>query len=189
MEKQDSIEAVRRFVEKESYKPESHYGSEPYEFHFVPMHALAKTLAEKLEADVEIVEIAAWLHDIGSIMYGRKDHHLTGAKVSDQVLSNLEYPLERREQVKHCILAHRGSNGIQPQTLEAQIIIDADTLCNFYNISGLFKAALVYEGLSQGEAQISVREKLERKWKKLQFPESRELIKDNFTAAMLLLRD
>ena len=61
-------------------------------------------------------------------------------------------------------------------------------MSSFDNISGIFKAALVYENLSQGEAQISVREKLERKWNQLHFEESKKIVQPKYEAAMLLLK-
>lgn len=60
-------------------------------------------------------------------------------------------------------------------------------MCNFDNIAGLFKAALVYEGKNQGEAKDSVRAKLERKWNQLHFEKSKEIIRPRYEAAMRLL--
>ena len=181
------IEEVRKFVEEESKKPNAKYGYEPYEFHLVPMRNYAVRLAEKLGADIEIVEIAAWVHDIGSIVSGRENHHITGAEIAERRLKEFSYPLEKIERVKSCILNHRGSVNNHRSSLEEQIISDADTISNFDNISGLFKAAFVYEGLSQGGAKISVREKLQRKWNQLCLEESKIIIKSKYEAAMLLL--
>jgi hypothetical protein len=60
-------------------------------------------------------------------------------------------------------------------------------LSAFNNISGIFKAAFVYEHRDQAEARDSVREKLKNKWVQLHFDDSRKLIKPKFEAAMLLL--
>jgi HD superfamily phosphodiesterase len=62
------IEKIRDFVEEECKKPSSKYGYEPFPCHFVPVVIHAKQLADKLGGDEEVIEIAAWLHDIGSIM-------------------------------------------------------------------------------------------------------------------------
>jgi len=182
------VEGIRKFVEEESKKPTSHYGYEPYLNHFVPMRNYAVQLAKKLGADVEIVELAAWLHDIGSIMNGRKDHHIIGAKIAEKKLKELGYPQDRIEKVKHCILGHRASKEIKPETIEAQIISDADGISNFENIPGIFMAAFIYENQSQQEAKASVRQKLERKWKNLVLKESRHLIKPKYDAIKLLLK-
>ena len=73
MENINIIKRVRKFVEEKCRKPSNKFGYEIYEEHFVPMVKNSKILAEKLGADIEVVEIAAWLHDIGSIIYERRD--------------------------------------------------------------------------------------------------------------------
>ncbi|MEI8344065.1 MAG: HD domain-containing protein [Candidatus Moraniibacteriota bacterium] len=182
----DIIEKVRQFVEAECRKPTSKYGVEPYEYHFVQVVKYAKRLAEEFGADEEIVEIAAWLHDIGSIMIGRQDHHLTGAKIAVEKLEEFEYPEEKIALVKNCILHHRGSQKMELETLEEQIVAEADAMSAFDNIVGVFKAALVYENLTQGEALKSVSKKLENKWSQLKFQESKEIIRPRYEAFKIL---
>ena len=178
------VEEVRKFVEAECKKPTAKYGP-AYEGHFIPMHKRAVESAEKLGADLEIVGVTAWLHDIGSIIVGRDDHHITGAEIAEKKLKELGYPKEKIEQVKHCILNHRGSVGMNGETVESQIIIEADTLSGFDNLGGLFEAALVYEGLHQKDAVKSVLKKLKRKYNQLS-EESRELVQDKYDAALIL---
>ncbi len=182
------VEKVKNFVEDECKKPTSKYGYEPFPSHFVPMVARAKELSIKLGGDLEIILIASWLHDIGSIIHGREDHHITGAKIAEEKLKELNYPSDKIELVKKCILNHRGSQENKRVTIEEKIIAEADALSNFDNISGIFKAAFVFENKTQEEAKISVREKLKRKWNQLHFEESKNLIKPKFEAVMLLLK-
>jgi uncharacterized protein len=181
------IEEVKKFVEEESLKSTSKYGSEPFAFHFVPTVKYALELAEELGADKEVVEIAAWLHDIGSVIYGREDHHITGVRIAEDKLKELNYPIEKIEMVKKCILNHRGSQKNNPTSLEEKIIADADALSNFDNISGIFKAAFIYENLNQGEAKEAVRKKLENKWNQLNFDNSKKIIKPKYEAMKILL--
>ena len=182
------IEEVKNFVKEETYKETSKYGSEPYEFHFKIVVKYAKILAEKYNADMEIVEIASWLHDIGSIISGRKDHHITGSKIAEEKLLELNYPIDKIELVKKCILNHRGSVNSLRESIEEKIVSEADTLSTFDNISGVFKAAFIYEKLDQGQARISVREKLQRKYNQLFFEDSKKLIKPIFDAAMIITK-
>lgn len=183
----DIVAEVKNFVEEECKKPTSKYGYEPFPYHFEPVARYAATLAEELGADKEIVLLAAWLHDIGSILYGREDHHITGARIAEEKLRELGYPAEKIEHVKQCILNHRGSEHRERKTLEEQIVAEADTMSNFDNISGIFKAAFVYEHLDQGEAKESVRKKLENKWQQLRFENSKRLVRPKYEAAMVLL--
>jgi len=179
-------EEVRKFVEEECKKPESKYGYEPYITHFVPTIRYAKMLAEKKKADIEVVEIAAWLHDIGSIICGRENHHITGAEIAEKKLRELGYPADRIEKVKKCILNHRGSVDNKRESTEEQILADADGMTAFDQIEGLFNAAFRYEKLSVQEARKSIRRKLENCYNKLS-QEAREIIKNKYEAAMLLL--
>lgn len=182
------VEEIRKFVEEESKRPTAKYGYEPYLFHLIPVRNYAIELAKKLSADVEVVEIAALLHDIGSIIYGRENHHVTGAEIAEKKLRELNYPEEKIEQIKKCILNHRGSVNNHKTTVEEQIIADADSLSHFDNLSGLFKAAFIYENLNQQEAMVNVLFKLKRSFEKLSFQESREIIKPRYEAVMLLLK-
>ncbi len=184
----DIINKIKHFVENECKKPSSKYGYEPFLFHFVPMVNYAEKLSDELGGDKEIILIAAWLHDIGSIIHGREDHHITSAKIAEQKLNELQYPAKRIELIKKCILNHRGSQQNVRDSIEEQIIAEADVLSTFDNISGIFKAAFVYEDKNQGEAKDSVRQKLERKWKQLHFENSKKIIKPKYEAAMLLLK-
>lgn len=183
----DIIEEVKKFVEEESLKPSSKYGYEPFLHHFIPTVKYAVELANQLGANREVVEISAWLHDIGSIMQGREDHHLTGASIAEEKLKELNYSLEKIELVKKCILNHRGSQNNNPSTLEEKIVADADALSNFDNISGIFKAAFIYEKLNQLEAKEAVIRKLKNKWNQLNFKNSKDIIRPKYEALKVIL--
>lgn len=184
----DVVLEIRNFVEDECKKASSKYGYEPFVFHFTHVVKYAEALADELGGDKEVISIAAWLHDIGSIMRGREDHHITGADIAEEKLKEFNYPKEKIELVKKCILNHRGSRQNSRESIEEQIVAEADVLSNFENIAGIFKAAFVYEKLDQGEAKDSVRKKLEGKWNQLHFEESKRLIKPKFEAVMVLLQ-
>jgi uncharacterized protein len=59
----------------------------------------------------------------------RLDHHQASAEFAGQVLRAEGWPVERIAAVQHCIRAHRfRDDSEQPQTLEAQVLFDADKL-------------------------------------------------------------
>ena len=68
-------------------------------------------LQKKYNADIEIVELGTLLHDIAmpSEIGPREEHNVYGAKIADELLTELNYPEDRKERVKECILRHRGS--------------------------------------------------------------------------------
>jgi uncharacterized protein len=133
-----------------------------------------------------VILIASWLHDIGSIIEGRKDHHLTGAKIARKKLIELGFSENKIQLVEKCILHHRGSRNDKRETLEEKIVAEADIISNFDNIVGIINTALVYENKTEKEAKQEVLDKLERKWNQLHFQESRELVKPKLEAVRIL---
>jgi len=182
------VQEIKNFVKSECQKSGSKYGAEPFVFHFTPVAKYAGKLADDLGGDKEIVLLSAWLHDIGSIISGRSDHHLTSAKIAEKKLRELNYPAGKIELVKKCILNHRGSQHNRRESLEEKILADADALSNFETIAGIFKAAFIYENLDQGAAKKAVLQKLENKWQQLHFASSKKIIRPKYAAAKILLK-
>lgn len=180
------VEKVRAFVEEECRKPTSKYGYEPYLYHFIPVHNYARKLAQEAGADLEIVEISAWMHDIGSIIYGREEHHITSSEIAEAKLGELGYTLDKIEKVKHCIISHRGSQSIKRESLEAEILAEADAMTHFDMIPDLFHVAFVTEKKSRQDGLESVRQKIINSYNKLS-PKAKLIIQPKYDAAMLLL--
>ena len=92
----------------------------------------AECLAEAYpNVDTEIVSISALFHDIGRAKEDDgeiEDHAEWGAEESARILREHGAPGDVIDAVGHCIRAHRYSNRIEPETLEAKIVSDADNL-------------------------------------------------------------
>lgn len=100
--------------------------------HIVRVYHLAERLAILENADIEIVRAAALLHDAQPPSLGqtpRQNHQLFAADFALQVLQAEGWENRAIEAVQHCIRAHRfRDDSEQPNTLEAQILFDADKL-------------------------------------------------------------
>ena len=140
-------------------------------------------LAKKYEADVEIVELGALLHDIAmpSEIGSREEHNIYGMKIADELLTKLGYPQDRKERVKECVLRHRGSKNLPRNTIEEQCVADADVIAHFDCIPSLFHLAFAKneKELSIEEGTKFVKEKLERDYNKLS-PRTRETLKERY---------
>lgn len=94
---------------------------------------LATRIAEAEGADVEVVRAAALLHDVPVAEGTRQAHHLAAADFARAYLLDRwgddGTTLARVDNVVHAIQAHRfRDQSIQPQTLEAKCLYDADKL-------------------------------------------------------------
>jgi uncharacterized protein len=92
---------------------------------------LAVQIAQAEGADEEVVLLAALLHDVPSPVHAapRAAHHVAAAEFARHYLIMQEMALQQVESVVHCIEAHRfRDQTIQPQTLEAKCLYDADKL-------------------------------------------------------------
>lgn len=140
----------------------------------------AKLLARKLNADEEIVEIAALLHDYASIKdrdYYEK-HSLLGVEEAEKILKRFNYPQEKIEKIKHYIYTHRGTTTARRKTVEAKCLASTDAMAHFDQILSLLYFAFVKRGMNVEEGGKWLRNKLERSWSKL-IPEAKELLKTN----------
>lgn len=180
---------VKDFVKDKFYSPDCKYGPEPFLNHIVPMVDYAKALSRKLGGDREVIELAAWLHDIGSAVEGRSNHHVTSAKIAEDILKNEKYPEDKIQLIKNCILHHRSSIESKRETIEEKIVAEADAISNFDNVPGIFMAAYLYENKNQREAKKEVVRKLTKKWQMLEFKESRALVRKKYDAILELFED
>ncbi len=113
-------EALARFGKR---KPVFNYRWE----HVTAVVTLAVKLAELTGADREVVEAAAWLHDVRK--EAKEKHPQEGAKFARKFLPKTDFPPEKIEAVAQAIEAHMGLWLDAPLTnLEAQVLWDADKL-------------------------------------------------------------
>lgn len=102
--------------------------------HVQRVETLAETLVGRHsgdEIDERVVTLAVLLHDIGREKEdsGEIDDHATwGAEEAGRILENVGADPATIDAVAHCVRAHRYSNEIEPETLEAEIVSDADNL-------------------------------------------------------------
>lgn len=188
MTNNDIIQKLEIRVKAICDSPNNKFGIGLYE-HIKAVVNNAKFLAEKYEADREIVTISAWLHDIASAtdysLY--KDHHIHGAEIAYDILSKLNYDEDKIDLVQRCIRNHRGSVKSERNTIEEICVADADAVSHFDSIPSLL--FLEYSVRNNGyiEGKEFVRRKLERSFAKLS-DKSKELYKDKYNSAMNFLK-
>ncbi|MBE3974845.1 HD domain-containing protein [Vibrio parahaemolyticus] len=91
----------------------------------------AKQLCDEENADIAIVLPAAYLHDCFTYPKdhpNRKQSSAIAAQKAIAYLESIQYPQHYHDAIAHAIEAHSFSANIRPNTLEAQIVQDADRL-------------------------------------------------------------
>lgn len=101
--------------------------------HVMRVFNMAMILASSEDVDQEVVAAAALLHDIGGRreledLTGSTDHAVVGAEMAEPILKELGYSPKKIKHIQDCIITHRHRTSNKPQTIEAQIVHDADRL-------------------------------------------------------------
>jgi uncharacterized protein len=83
-------------------------------------------------ADLEVLAVAAFLHDVGRShedeSKGAICHAEKGAEIANSLLVNFPLSDEKKQNIVHCIGSHRFRGKKAPETLEARTLFDADKL-------------------------------------------------------------
>ena len=101
-----------------------------WNFHLLPVIKNACMLAEKYDADKDIVEVAAIFHDYANLLdfANRDNHHILGAELAEGILSEDGFEQEFIDKVKLCIRNHRASIVKEKFSKEEICVADADAM-------------------------------------------------------------
>lgn len=103
-------------------------------FHANRVRTVALRLANECEqsVDTDVLAAAAWLHDIGrprERIGEIEQHDEWAAKEVAKLLEPKAVPTEQIDAIQHCVRTHSiRSSSPEPETLEAQLLFDADKL-------------------------------------------------------------
>jgi HD superfamily phosphodiesterase len=130
------------------------------------------SLGEKLNADLEILAAAVYLHDLGRHYIDDKAHGALSALKADPVLERINFPQEKRGAVLHAIRVH--DVGAAPEdrtTLESKILYDADKI-DTLGVVGVLR----YIRHFYGKKPIDyILDDIDARWEGLALPETRSL--------------
>jgi len=106
-------------------------GSHDWE-HTLRVYRLCERIGPVEKADMDVLRIAAYLHDIGRAdqdsTSGALCHAEKGAERARSIVSELPLSEDRKANIIHCIRAHRFRGKYRPETAEAKVLFDADKL-------------------------------------------------------------
>jgi HD superfamily phosphodiesterase len=143
------------------------------------------SLGEKLNADLEILVAAVYLHDLGRHYIDDKAHGALSALKAEPVLERIHFPREKSETVLHAIRVHDVSATLEDRmTLESKILYDADKI-DTLGVVGVLRYIRHFYGRKPIDYMLN---DIDARWEGLALDETRNLalqdyeyIKDYFT--------
>lgn len=139
------VKSAMRNATKQEALRKYNTANPPFNYRWEHVKAVVNTavrLAELTGADCDVVEAAAWLHDIAKMDGGK--HPRIGARIARQLLPQTDFPPGKIEQVALAIEEHQGMWRKKPLTnLESMVLWDADKLtkiglASVFHVTGMF---------------------------------------------------
>lgn len=158
-------------------------------YHIIPVVNISKEMAKKLNADIQVVVISAYLHDVTKILGDRKNHHISGAEYAREFLEKYKIPNEKIELIEECIKNHRGSTKYQRKTLEEKIVATADAVAHFQHPLTLFYSWYGRRQCSIDDGAEGIKNKLQRSWNKIEFEYVKDEVKERYDYLMQMLKE
>ncbi|NQU77171.1 HD domain-containing protein [Candidatus Falkowbacteria bacterium] len=123
------LQKIKELVEKELCHLDPSHNIK----HCIRVYNNCLLIAEEEKVDLEVLQAAALLHDIGgaiemSDQTGEIDHAEESVKMAAPILKDLDFPEDKIKHIQDCIISHRYRNENKPKTIEAKILFDADKL-------------------------------------------------------------
>ena len=156
-----------------------------YREHIQYVYKYVVLLSKDKNVDREVLELAALLHDISmtDITLDRSRHNEFGADIAEQLLRENDYPEDKVQLVKKCILNHSKKRREYRTTEEEQILVDADGLSHFDAIKKLYSLPSLVMGLSEEDSVRFVQDKLTGDYNELS-DDLKYLVKDKYERVM-----
>ncbi len=142
-------------------------------------------LSKDKNADREVLELAALLHDISmtDMALDRSRHNEYGAEIAEQLLRENNYPEDKTQLVKRCILNHSKRRQQYRSTEEEQILVDADGLSHFDVVKTLYSLPSKVMGLSEEDSVRFVQDKMTGDYNELS-DDLKYLVKEKYDRIM-----
>ena len=156
-----------------------------YREHIQYVYKYVVMLSKDKNVDREVLELAALLHDISmtDMALDRSRHNEYGAEIAEQLLRENNYPEDKTQLVKRCILNHSKRRQQYRSTEEEQILVDADGLSHFDVVKTLYSLPSKVMGLSEEDSVRFVQDKMTGDYNELS-DDLKYLVKDKYDRIM-----
>ena len=156
-----------------------------YREHIQYVHKYVVLLSENKKVDREVLELSALLHDISMTdkKLDRSKHNEYGSVIAEQLLRENNYPEDKVQLVKKCILNHSSKRAEFRTTEEERILVDADGLSHFDSINNLYSLAHNVMKLNDKDTIKFIQDKLTKDYNEIS-DDLKYLINDKYNKVM-----
>ncbi|MBN1508776.1 MAG: HD domain-containing protein [Sedimentisphaerales bacterium] len=183
-------ETVREYVFNECNSSRNAFGTAFFDQHLLVVREYGRSLAKVLGADAEIVELAAYLHDIAAVqdLVTLTRHPMAGAETARKLLQENGYPAERIERVARCIMSHASPVQMGCGLPEEVCLSNADAMSQITKpVYWLYYAFQIRQfGFAEGREWL--RQRVESNWTALIRP-ARDMIEKEYRQTKAFLAE
>ena len=156
-----------------------------YKEHIQHVYKYVCLLSKDKNVDHEVLELSALLHDIAMTdkSLDRSRHNEYGSEIAEKLLRENNYPGDKVQLVKKCILNHSSKRAEYRTIEEERILVDADGLSHFDSINNLYNLAHNIMELNSEDTVKFIQDKLTRDYNEIS-DNLKYLINDKYKKVM-----
>ena len=179
---------IRELVQRACHRSENAFGPSFFDQHLAVVAECATTLAARLGADLEVVELAGYLHDLSAVCdpTTMPDHPRLSADLATQLLLERGYPEARVGCVARSIASHSDPLLIGSGPPEEVCISNADAVSRILRPAYRTYFAFGVRKFGFEEGRLWLRSLIERQWCKLIEP-AKDLVGQQYATTLDLL--
>ncbi|MEN6576115.1 MAG: HD domain-containing protein [Phycisphaerales bacterium] len=183
------VQAMKEYVAGECNSSRNAFSPAFFDEHLSVVVGYARQLAEVLGADLEIVELAGWLHDVSAIQdfAALPKHPALSAEIARRMLLERDYPSERIERVAKCIASHSAPVQIGDGPVEDVCLSNADAMSQI--VKPAYWSYYVFRVRQFGfvEGRDWLRQRVESHWAAL-IPQAKAIVEKQYCQVKEVLR-
>jgi len=179
---------IREFVLQSCQRNENVFSASFFDQRLAVVAECATSLAGRLGADVEVVKLASYLHDISAVYDSTTmpNHPELSAELATQLLLERGYPKDRTRRVARAIASHSNPLPVGSASPEEVCVSNADAAARILRPAFWMYFAFAVRRCGFEEGRQWLRSLVEKQWCKLIEP-AKELVGQQYAATLDLL--
>ncbi len=175
------VDEMKRLCGGECKSSRNAFGPAFFDEHLSVVAGYATELGRALDADLEIIQLAAWLHDLSAVQdfAALPKHPELSAEIARRLLQERGYPAERIECVAACIASHSTPMQMGKGLLEEVCVSNADAMSQIVKPSYWHYYIFKVRQFGFTEGRDWLRQRVDSHWAAL-IPQARALIETQY---------